>query len=50
MIPKLTIYRPADTTRSYMWNRYYEGTPDQVTIGIAAVIFGRCFSLQWRRP
>lgn len=50
MIPALTIYRPADTKPRFGWNRYYEGTPQQVTIGAGFVAFRRCFSLQWRRP
>lgn len=50
MIPKLTVYRHADTTPRLGWNRYYAGTLKQVTIGAAFVAFGRCYSLQWRRP
>lgn len=45
MIPRITIYCPADTTPARMPNRY-----GNKLIGYAVVLFGRCFSLQWRRP
>ena len=50
MNPRITVYRPADTTPRFGWNRYFAGTPRQVTIGAGFVAFGRCFSFQWRRP
>jgi hypothetical protein len=51
MKPVFNVYRPASPKPPRLgWNRYFEGTPDQVTIGAYAVAFGRCFALQWRRP
>lgn len=49
-LPRLHVYTPADKHPRVEWNRYFEGTPKQVTIGVGAVLFGRCYSLQWRRP
>lgn len=47
--PRLFIYKPADTRLRVGWNRY----PHNI-IGIAAVAFGRCWSVTWkgspRRP
>jgi hypothetical protein len=41
--PKITVYVPADKRPRTLLNRY----PHNV-IGAAVVLFGRCWSLQWK--
>lgn len=47
--PKFNVYRPADTRPRVLLNRY-----PHVVIGVAVVIFGRCWGVRWkaskRRP
>lgn len=43
MRPRFNVYRPADTRRRVLLNRY----PHNV-IGAAVVMFGRCWGIQWK--
>lgn len=42
--PRFNVYRPADSRPRLLLNRY----PHNV-IGAAAVIFGRCWVVNWKR-
>lgn len=41
--PTFNTYRPADTRRRWLLNRY----PHNV-IGVAVVLFGRCWGVRWK--
>lgn len=46
----LNVYKPADTTPRAGLNQYCVGTPGKKkTIGVAAVLFGRCWAFNWRK-
>lgn len=42
--PRFNVYRPADTHRRLLLNRY-----PHAVIGVAVVVFGRCWGVQWKR-
>ena len=43
-LPRFTSYVPADPTRRVLLNRY-----PHAVIGVAVVVFGRCWGVRWKR-
>lgn len=48
-VPRVVLYRVADPRWRIHLNRYFEGTPEQVTIGVAFVLWRWCLSVVWAR-